>query len=138
LPVIGYTGVQALVIPGTKKLRVYLEASNTHLLQLSSSNGAKWSSADLTKKAKAPPANAGDQIAAFATTPDKAVHVFYVSYVGGGGAIYHIFELTQPTSSTWTYEDLTAVTNGGQPFNENGSLTGFSLSKDQYLFYVAQ
>jgi hypothetical protein len=138
LPVIGHMGVQALVIPGTKKLRVYLEASNGHLLQLASPNGTTWSSTDLTKKAKAPPADAGDQIAAFATTPDKALHVFYVSYVGSGPTPEHILQLTQPTASTWAYEDLTALTNGGNPLDQYGSLTGFSLNKDQYLFYVAQ
>jgi hypothetical protein len=137
-PVIGHTGVQALVIPGTKKLRVYLEAGNTHLLQLSSSNGTKWSSTDLTKKAKAPLANAGDQIAAFATTPDKALHIFYVSDLGVGEDYEHIVELTQPTASTWTYQDLTALTNGGSPLDQYGSLTGFSLGDDQSLFYVAQ
>jgi hypothetical protein len=127
-----------LVIPGTKKLRVYLAASNGHLLQLASSNGTTWSGADLTKKAKAPLTGAGDQIAAFATTPDKALHIFFMSIVGGGPTPEHIFELTQPTASTWTYQDLTALTNGGNPIDEYGTLTGFSLGKDRYLFYVAQ
>jgi hypothetical protein len=138
LPVSENRGVQALVIPGTKKLRVYLQASNGHLLQLASSNGTTWSSTDLTKKAKAPLADAGDQIAAFATTPDKALHIFYVSDLGVGEDYEHIVELTQPTASTWAYQDLTALTNGGSPLDQYGSLTGFSLGKDQYLFYVAQ
>jgi hypothetical protein len=131
-------GVQALVIPGTKKLRVYLQASNGHLLQLASSNGTTWSGTDLTKKAKAPLADAGDQIAAFATTPDKALHIFYVSDLGVGAAYEHIVELTQPTASTWAYQDLTALINGGSPSDDYASLTGFSLGKDQYLFYVSQ
>jgi hypothetical protein len=138
LPVSENRGVQALVIPGSKKLRVYLEARNYHILQLGSSNGTTWSSTDLTKKAKAPLANAGDQIAAFVTTPDKALHIFYVSDLGVGEAYEHIVELAQPTASTWTYQDLTARTNGGSPLDQYGSLTGFSLNKDQYLFYVAQ
>jgi hypothetical protein len=138
LPVSEYRGVQALVIPGTRKLRVYLEARNYHLLQLASSNGTTWSSTDLTKKAKAPLADAGDQIAAFATTPDKALHIFYVSDLGVGDEYEHIVEISQPTASTWTYQDLTALTNGGSPLDQYGSLTGFSLGKDQYLFYVAQ
>jgi len=136
LPVRQYGGVQALVIPGTKKLRVYLGASNGHLLQLASSNGTTWSSMDLTKKAKAPLAYTSDQIAAFATTPDKALHIFYVSDVGGGPTPGHIFELTQPTASTWAYQDLTALTNGGNPFDQSGSLTGYSLGMDQFLFYL--
>ena len=131
-------GVQALVIPGTNKLRVYLQASNGHLLQLASSNGTTWSGTDLTKKAKAPLANAGDQIAAFATTPDKALHIFYVSDLGVGADYEHIVELSQLTASTWTYQDLTALTNGGSPVDDYASLTGFSLGKDQYLFYVSQ
>jgi hypothetical protein len=131
-------GVQALVIPGTKKLRAYLQASNGHLLQLASTNGTTWSGIDLTKKAKAPLANAGDQIAVFATTPDKALHIFYVSDLGGGEDYEHIVELSQPTASTWTYQDLTALSNGGSPVDDYASLTGFSLGKDQFLFYVAQ
>jgi hypothetical protein len=136
LPATG--GVQAMVIPGTKKLRVYLQASNGHLLQLASTNGTTWSGMDLTKKAKAPLANAGDQIVAFATTPDKALHIFYVGDLGIGEDYEHIVELSQPTATTWAYQDLTALSNGGSPVDDFASLTGFSLGKDQYLFYVAQ
>jgi hypothetical protein len=123
--------VAAFVIPGTKKIRLYFpESTNSHLLQLASSNGTTWTSTDLTKKAKGPVPEGGGSIAAFATTPNDGIHVFYES----GN---HINQLYQPTPSTWANQDLTALTHGGTAVNFS-RIAGFSLQNFQYVFYVAQ
>ena len=50
-----YSGAQALVIPGTKKLLVYFMSTGLdHIVQLSSTDNKKWTKIDLTKKAVAP------------------------------------------------------------------------------------
>ena len=122
--------VAALVIPGTKKLRVYLQAANDHILQLASTNNLKWSSSDLTKKAKGPLPDTGTSIVGFATAPNNQLHIYYVS----GNDVNQLF---LPTPSTvWQNEDLTAETNGGLAIAYDG-IAGFSLQNLQYVFYVA-
>ena len=122
--------VAAFVIPGTKKLRVYLQAANDHILQLASTNNLEWSSSDLTKKAKGPLPDTGTSIVGFATTPNKQLHVYYVS----GNDVNQLF---LPTPSTaWQNEDLTAETDGGLA-HANAGIAGFSLQNLQYVFYVA-
>jgi len=125
------SSVAAFVIPGTRKMRLYLiSLSNSHLLQLASTNGAKWAIADLTKKSKGPLPEPSTSIVAYATTPNDEVHVFYVS-----GS--HINEIYQPTATTWSNEDLTSSGNG-EPAAEFTGLAGFSLQNEQYVFYQAQ
>lgn len=124
------SGVAALVVPGSKKLRVYLIASNDHVLQLSSTNNKKWTSADLTKKTKGPLADTANGIVGFATTPNNQLHVYYVS----GN---HVNQLFLPTPATkWQNEDLTVLTNGGTANGVSG-IAGFSLQNLQYVYYVA-
>jgi hypothetical protein len=124
------SGVAALVIPGSKKLRVYLIANNDHVLQLSSTNNHVWTSADLTKKTKGPLADAANGIAGFATTPNNQLHIFYVS----GN---HVNQLFLPTPATkWQNEDLTVLTNGGAANGISG-IAGFSLQNFQYVYYAA-
>jgi hypothetical protein len=119
----------ALVVPGTKKLRVYFQAGpNDHIFQLASTNNVKWSSADLTKKAKGAPPDYDTSLAAFATTPNKQIHVYY----GSNG---HINELLLPTPATkWQNTDLTAAT--GSEANLNYGVAGFSLQNLPHVFYV--
>ncbi len=125
------SSVAAFVIPGTKKMRLYfISLSSSHLLQLASTNGAKWAIADLTKKSKGPLPDPDTSIVAYATTPNDEVHVFYVS-----GS--HINEIYQPTATTWSNEDLTSSGNG-EPAAEFTGLAGFSLQNEQYVFYQAQ
>jgi hypothetical protein len=124
------SGVAALVVPGSKKLRVYLIASNNHILQLASTNNKKWTSSDLTKKTKGPLADAANAIVGFATTPNNQLHVYYVS----GN---HVNQLFLPTPATkWQNEDLTMKANGGLA-NGTSGLAGFSLQNFQYVFYAA-
>lgn len=129
------SGVDAFVIPGTTKLRVYLTTASGHILQLASTNNAKWTSTDLTKKSKGPLANGTSEILAFTTPPHNQLHLFYVSYVPADNE-NHLFQLSQPTPPTWSYQDMTALTNGEPPESHAG-LAGFSLQSDQYVFYVA-
>jgi hypothetical protein len=123
--------VAAFAIPGTKKMRVYfVSLSNGHLLQLASTNGAKWAVTDLTKKSKGRLPDPSTSIVAYATTPNDEVHVFYVS-----GS--HVNQIYQSTATTWSNEDLTSSGNG-EPVAEFSGLAGFSLQNEQYVFYQAQ
>lgn len=122
--------VVALVVPGTKKLRVYVQAGpNDHIYQLASNNNVKWTASDLTKKAKGAPPDDDTSLAAFATTPNKQIHVYYAS-------MGHINELLLPTPATkWQNSDLTAEAGGGDVSRYYG-IAGFSLQNLPYVFYV--
>jgi hypothetical protein len=129
-PAVPGSGVAALVIPGTKKLRVYVIATGNDILQLASGNGKTWTSSNLCTKAKAPPATAGPGLVAFATTPNNQIHVFY-SYNDD------LNQLFLPTPSTkWQYENLTTEYHGGL-MNTNAGMAGYSLQNLQYVYYVA-
>jgi Fungal fucose-specific lectin len=123
--------IAAMVVPGTKKIRLFFRGNDTgHIWQLSSTGGAKWIGSDLTKKTKGPATDPSSSIVAFATTPNNEIHVFYTS----GN---HINQLFQPTPTSWSNSDLTLSGNG--PAVENFTpLSGFSVQNLQYVFYVAQ
>jgi len=130
LPAASGSGVAALVVPGSKKLRVYMIASNDHVLQLASALSKKWSASDLTKKTKGPLANPANGMVGFATTPNNQLHVFYLS----GN---HVNQLFLPTpATTWSNQDLTALVGGGLA-NGTSGMGGFSVQNFQYVFYVA-
>ena len=123
-------GISAMLVPGTKKLRVYYIGTNNHLIQLGSTNNKKWTGADLTKKTKGPLADPSNGIVAFATTPNNQIHVFYAS----GG---HVNQLFLPTPATkWSNTDLTALTHGGLA-SYSGEMSGFSIANEQYVYYIA-
>ncbi len=124
-------GISAMLIPGTKKMRVYYIGTNNHMIQLASTNNKKWTGADLTKKTKGPLANASNGIAAFATTPNNQIHVYYVS----GN---HVNQLFLPTpAKKWSNQDLTALTGGGLA-QYSGGMAGFSVANEQYVYYLAK
>ena len=121
------TTMSAFVIPGTKKMRVYfVSGKNGHIIQLASTNNGKWSSSDLTKKAKGSVPDA--QIVAFPNATGGKVNVYYVTK-------HHVNRIYQPSTATWANEDLTALTNGGVADSVD-QLAGFSLNNNQYLYYV--
>jgi hypothetical protein len=123
-------GISAMLVPGTKKLRVYYIGTNNHLIQLASTNNKKWTGADLTKKTKGPLADPSNGIVAFATTPNNQIHVFYAS----GG---HVNQLFLPTPATkWSNSDLTALTHGGLA-SYPGEISGFSIANEQDVYYIA-
>ncbi len=126
----GGTGITATLIPGTKKIRVYFVGNFNHVFQLSSTNNKKWTSADLSKKTKSTGGNAGNQIVAFATTPNNQLHVYYMT----GNDICQLF-LPTPTKK-WQFTDLTTLTNGGSAVPNSG-MAGFSIENLQYVYYLA-
>ena len=127
-PTATFASISAFVIPGTKKMRVYfVSSSNGHIIQLASTNNSKWSSSDLTKKAKG--SLPDEQIVAFPSASGGTVNVYYV-------AGHNVNRIYQPTATTWANEDLTALTSGGVA-DSIDELAGFSLQNNQYLYYVA-
>ncbi|HLX84196.1 MAG TPA: hypothetical protein VKR59_09875 [Terriglobales bacterium] len=133
IPPEGNSSLAALVIPGTKKMRLYYcSYPKNHLIQLASSNGTSWTSSDLTAKSKAPtPDLSFSSIVAYETTSNNAIHV---SYENGN----HIHQIFQPTPTTWAHEDLTALGDDFGKVVNDSPLTGFSLGNYQYVFYLAQ
>ena len=132
-PAYDSSGVQAMVIPGKKpKLSVFYISSENHIVELSSTDDKKWVKTDLLKKAQAPwPQNS--HVAAFVTPPNQ-LHVFYVGYTTD----YHVIQIYKPKSQPLTYQDMTALTNGGIPESVDYDTAGFSLQNNQYVFYVAK
>jgi hypothetical protein len=120
--------VAAFVVPGTKKLRVYVQAENLHNLQLSSTNNVKWSSSDLTKKTKAPsPGYLGTSIAGFASANNQ-LQVYYDSEQS------HINQFLLPAhTTTWQNSDLMPGPIGGAV--ANSGIAGFSLQNLPFVFY---
>jgi len=125
--------VQALLIPGMKKMCVFYISTDGHIVELAANDNKKWVKTDLSKKTLAP----GPQsfhVAAFTTPPHNELHVFYVGYTTN----FHVLQLYKPQSQSWTYEDMTALTNGGIPESFYSDIAGFSFQNNQYVYYVAQ
>jgi hypothetical protein len=119
--------VAAFVVPGTKKLRVYVQAENLHILQLASTNNVKWSSSDLTKKTKASVGYPGTSIAGFSTA-NKQLQVYYDSEQS------HLNQFLLPAhATTWQNSDLMPGPIGGVV--ANSGIAGFSLQNLPYVFY---
>jgi hypothetical protein len=126
------SSVAAFVIPGTKKIRVYMTSSNNgHIFQIASNNnGVKWVSTDLTKRTKAPIPDSASAILAFITTPNDGAHIYYVS----GSQVNQLY---QPTATTWANQNLT-TSGGGALVDQFSGLAGFSIQNEQSVFYVSQ
>jgi len=100
-------------------------AQNGHLHQLNYNN-ASWVDSDVTSL------TGGDLpqpqgIAAFTTTPNNQLHVYYVSQNGGLHQAYF-------NGTSWSDENLTAVTGGTGPFAQS-AVTGFSIGNAQYVYF---
>jgi hypothetical protein len=120
--------VDAFVLPGTKKLRVYVQADNNHILQLASTNNVKWTSSDLTKKTKTPPAYPGTSMAGLNTA--NQLGVYYMS----GQA--HVNQFLLPSHATaWQNIDLTDVSGGGGP-TPQGGIAALSLQGLPSAYYL--
>jgi hypothetical protein len=123
--------MSALVVPGTKKLRVYYIDRNNHVIQLASTNNKKWIGADLTKKAKGPLASPENGMVAFVTTPNNQIHVFYDSSTN------HVNQLFLPTpAKKWSNTDLSATAENGDSVRFATGMAGFSIANLQYVYYV--
>jgi hypothetical protein len=119
----------AFVVPGTKKLRVYVQAENDHILQLASTNNVKWTSSDLTKKTKTPPAYSGTSIAGL-NTADNQTQVYYMSPQG------HVEQFLLPSKATiWQNIDVTAESGSGN-VTPYGGISVLSLQNLPDVFYL--
>ena len=124
-----FGSMSAFLIPGSKTMRVYfVSGKNHHIMQLSSTSNGKWSSSDVTRKANAPVPDGYAPLVAIPNATGGDVNVYYVT----GHAINRLY---QPTSKTWANQDLSAFTNGANPYSQ---LAGFSLNNNQYLYYVVE
>lgn len=120
--------VDALVLPGTKKLRVYVQDENNHILQLASTNNVKWSSSDLTKKTKTPPTFPGTSIAALNTA--NQLGVYYMS----GQADVNQF-LLPAHETAWQNIDLTKE-SGSAGVTPYGGISVLSLQNLPSVLYL--
>ncbi len=121
--------VAAFVVPGTKKLRVYVQDENNHILQLASTNNVKWSGSDLTKKTKTPPAFPGTSMSPLYASSDQ----FEVSYISGDG---HVDQFLLPAKSTiWQNVDLTDE-SGSSGVTPQGGISMLSLQNLPSVYYL--
>jgi Fungal fucose-specific lectin len=124
----GGNSVTAFVVPGTKKLRVYVQAENLHILQLASNNNVKWNSSDLTKKTKAPsPGYPNTSTVGFASA-NTQIQVYYASEQS------QLNQFLLPAhETTWQNSDLMPGPIGG--VLPQAGIAGFSLQNLPYVFY---
>src|SRR5579871_6275001 len=100
-------------------------AEHVHRLYYNNSN---WVDQDLTALTGGGIAVPFGAIAAFYTTPNQQLHVYFVDTNS------HVHQLFYNNTS-WTDNDLTAFTGGpaAQPFG----IAGFAIGNLQYVFYVS-
>ena len=129
LPSLDGNNVNAFVLPATKKLRVYVQTGNNHILQLASTNNVKWSSSDLTKKTKTPPSFPGTSIAGI-DPANKQLQVYYISGQS------HVEQFLLPSGATvWQNIDLTAE-SGGAGVTPYGGISVLSPQNLPQMFYL--
>ena len=129
IPSVLGNNVAAFVPPGSKKLLVYVQAENNHILQLASTNNVGWTSTDLTNKTKTPPAFPGTSMAGFYNA-NNGLQVFYMS----GQA--HVDEfLLAPHAAAWQNIDLTAE-SGSTGVTPYGGISVLSLQNLPLVFYL--
>jgi hypothetical protein len=90
-------------------------------------NNADWTDTDLTALTGGANATFYGSIAAFHTTPNKQLHVYYVD-----ATAQHVHELYYNNTS-WSDDDLTAFTGG--PTASPYGISGFAIDNLQYIFY---
>jgi hypothetical protein len=128
IPSVFGNNLNAFVLPGTNKLRVYVQADNNHILQFASPNSEQWSIIDLTKNTKTPPARPGTSLAGL--NPANQLGVYYIS----GQAHVDQF-LLPPHATTWQNIDLTAQ-SGGAGVTPTGGISVLSLQNLPMVFYL--
>jgi Fungal fucose-specific lectin len=90
-------------------------------------NNSNWQDVDLTSLTGGPNSTAFGAIAAFRTTPNNQLHVYYVD-----NSASHLHQLYKGKS--WTDNDLTALTGGPRAYAYG--ISGFAIGNLQYVFYV--
>jgi hypothetical protein len=92
-------------------------------------NNTLWQDQDLTTLTGGGIATSSGAIAAFYTTPNRQLHVYYVD-----NNSQHVHQLYD-NGTSWSDSDLTASTGG--PAAYPYGITGFSIGNLQYVFYVS-
>jgi hypothetical protein len=92
-------------------------------------NNSNWQDQDLTALTNGGIATSFGAIAAFYTTPNKQLHVYYVD-----NSAQHVHQLYF-NGSNWSDADLTASTGGPQAYAYG--VSGFAIGNLQYVFYVS-
>jgi hypothetical protein len=92
-------------------------------------NNANWQNDDITALTGGAIATPYGAIAAFRTTPNNQLHVYYVENVSS-----HVHQLYY-NGASWSDSDLTALTGGPQA-NAYG-ISGFAVGNLQYVFYLS-
>jgi hypothetical protein len=91
-------------------------------------NNTRWLDQDLTTLTGGGIAASFGAIAAFYTTPNHQLHVYYVDNSAG-----HVHQLFY-NGTSWSDADLTAFTGG--PTAYVFGISGFSIGNLQYVFYI--
>ena len=91
-------------------------------------NNSTWQDQDLTALTGGA-ISYGAGVAAFYTTPNQQLHVYYADK---SGYIHQLFY----NNTNWSDQNLTALT--GAPLALVGGLSGFAIGNSQYVFYVSQ
>jgi hypothetical protein len=95
-------------------------------------NNSAWVDTNLSALVSGPSVDLGG-IAAFNTTPNNQLHVYYLGY-DEAERVDHVHQLYF-NGSSWSDDDLTALT-GGVPGSTEGGLSGFSIGNAQYVYFV--
>ena len=90
-------------------------------------NNSNWQDVDLTALTGGPNSVAFGAIAAFRTTPNNQLHVYYVDFSAN-----HVHQLYY-NGASWSDADLSAVVGG--PAAYPYGISGFSIGNLQYVFY---
>jgi hypothetical protein len=125
----------ALVVPGTQTIKVYYSlAWIGDFIELTSSNNSTWSALDITRAGNGSTTFSGNQIVAFATTPNNQIHVYYA--VGGDGTFGGDTDVHQLyyNGSRWSDEDLSTETHSAGAYYSS-PMAGFAIGNSQYIFY---
>ena len=95
-------------------------------------NNSTWVDTNLSSLTSGPTVGLAG-IAAFNTTPNNQLHVYYLGW-DDPDRVYHIHQLYY-NGVTWSDEDLTAATNGVSAFTGSG-VSGFSIGNAQYVYFI--
>jgi hypothetical protein len=131
VPLGGFNALTALVVPGTQTIKVYCKTpgGGGDLMELTTSNNATWSALDISRAGSGPQVT-DQQFAAFATTPNNQLHVYYsVASPGDKSDVHQLFF----NGSRWADEDLSAETHSLGAYY--GPMAGFAIGNSQYVFY---
>src|SRR5215831_8144283 len=108
-------------------LLTYLPAHADHVHHLWYNN-SNWQDVDLTALTGGGIATPFGAIAAFRTTPNNQLHVYYVD-----SNAQHVHQLYY-NGSSWIDNDLTSFTGGPQAYAYG--ISGFAIGNLQYVFYT--